>query len=153
MIRRRLNSRHDQEPTPRASRVSDESPKTPTNKVELLPPVTNNNERTEYDTPTVAALPADVAEDILEAGRLAAKRLREELGAAKFAKLPPAVRRGLIELGLTRAYGLPVKREVTVNLSSNDMDAVAASLALLAEALPEKNKRRKEAAEDIGVKE
>jgi hypothetical protein len=73
-----------------------------------------------------------------EAGEEAAQRLLELLQPLTFKALPGSVQRALLDLALTRAYGLPVRRSVSVNLSSDDADAVAASLASLADSLPER---------------
>lgn len=72
------------------------------------------------------------------AGEEAAHRLLELLQPVQFSALAGSVQRALIDLALTRAYGLPVRRSVTVALSSSDTDAVAASLAALADSLPER---------------
>jgi hypothetical protein len=77
-------------------------------------------------------LPAHVAATLAKAGEKAAQRLLELLAGPRFERFRPSEQRALIELALTRAYGLPVRREVSVNLSSSDSDAVAASLASLA---------------------
>jgi hypothetical protein len=77
-------------------------------------------------------LPAHVAATLAKAGEKAAQRLLELLAGPRFDRFRPSEQRALIELALTRAYGLPVRREVSVTLSSSDSDAVAASLASLA---------------------
>lgn len=90
---------------------------------------------------------ADIAEGIplavwallQEAGELAAERLRDLLASPRFASFRPAEQRALIDLALTRAYGLPVRRSLSVSLSSSDTDAIAASLIGLQDALPERS--------------
>jgi hypothetical protein len=89
---------------------------------------------------------ADLAEGIpphvwallSEAGELAAERLRDLLASPRFATFRASEQRALIDLALTRAYGLPVRRSLSVSLSSGDTDAIAASLIGLQEALPER---------------
>jgi hypothetical protein len=73
-------------------------------------------------------------------GEVAAQRLLSILQSPSFATMPPASQRAFIDLALTRAYGLPVRRAVNVNLSSSDADAVAASLSDIAQHLPETNR-------------
>lgn len=76
-------------------------------------------------------IPPSVWQTLQDAGQIAAEKLLALLNNATFDTLAPRDKRALIELALTRAYGLPVKREVSVSLSSSDGDAVAASLAAL----------------------
>lgn len=82
-------------------------------------------------------IPAHVWQSLQDAGELAAARLVEVLRSPAFKSYAPSAQRGLIELALTRAYGLPIRRALNLNLSSNDADAVAASLDDLRAALPE----------------
>jgi hypothetical protein len=84
------------------------------------------------DAPLPAGLPANVAATLAKAGEAAATRLLSLLTGPRFDRFRPSEQRALIELALTRAYGLPVRREVSVSLTSSDTDAVAASLAHLA---------------------
>lgn len=84
------------------------------------------------DSPLPAGLPQHVAATLAQAGERAAQRLLEILTSKAFERYRPSEQRALIELALTRAYGLPVRREVSVSLTSDDSDAVAASLAQLA---------------------
>ena len=72
-----------------------------------------------------------------EAGELAAERLVSILRGNAFMSYAPTAQKALIELALTRAYGLPVRKALNVNLSTSDADAVAASLADLGQNLPE----------------
>jgi hypothetical protein len=65
------------------------------------------------------------------AGHTAAERLDELLRSSGFKRLRPSEQAKLIELALNRAYGPPIKREMSVTLSGNVSDAVAASLARL----------------------
>jgi hypothetical protein len=84
-----------------------------------------------------ADIPPHVWTMLQQAGELAAARLVQVLQSPRFAAYSPAAQRGLIELALVRAYGLPVRKALNVNLSTSDSDAVAASLADLAANLPE----------------
>ena len=84
-----------------------------------------------------SAIPEHVWALLQEAGELAATRLRDMLASPTFKSYAPAAQRALLDLALTRAYGLPVRRSLSVNLSTSDADAVAASLADLAASLPE----------------
>jgi hypothetical protein len=83
-------------------------------------------------------IPAHVWELLSEAGELAAERLRDILRSPRFKSFRPSEQRALIDLALTRAYGLPVRRSLSVSLSSSDTDAIAASLMGLQDALPER---------------
>lgn len=87
-------------------------------------------------------IPDHVWNMLQEAGEEAARRLRDMLQGPAFASFKPTERTRLIELALTRAYGLPVRRSVEVKLSSDDADAVAASLLSLGESLPERRTMR-----------
>lgn len=87
--------------------------------------------------PIGEGIPAHVWTMLQTAGELAAQRLVELLRSPSFKQYSPQAQRGLIELALTRAYGLPIRRAVNLNLSSTDADAVAASLADMAQHLPE----------------
>lgn len=84
-----------------------------------------------------SAIPPHVWAMLQRGGELAAQRLVELLASPAFRRYSPAAQRSLIDLALTRAYGLPIKRALTVSLSSGDADAVAASLLDLSAALPE----------------
>lgn len=95
------------------------------------------------ETPSTGAdlsdgIPAHVWALLSEAGELAAERLRDLLASPRFATFRPAEQRALIDLALTRAYGLPVRRSLSVSLTSSDTDAIAASLIGLQDALPER---------------
>ena len=83
-------------------------------------------------------IPSHVWALLQEAGEEAAARLVELMQPVRFNKLPATVQRALLDLALTRAYGLPVRRSVAVNLSTSDADAVAASLVELRDSLPER---------------
>ena len=85
----------------------------------------------------VGDIPPHVWALLQQAGELAAEKLVAILQSPRFASYAPTAQRALIELALTRAYGLPIRRALNVNLSSSDSDAVAHSLADLAGALPE----------------
>jgi len=82
-------------------------------------------------------VPAHVWHLLQAAGEVAAQRLHDILSAPSFSRLRPSEQTKLIELALTRAYGQPVKREVRIDLSGGDADAVAASLAQITGRLPE----------------
>jgi hypothetical protein len=92
--------------------------------------------------PAPAGIPPAVWSDICAAGAAAARRLRHllEHGTA-WTKLPATTQARLIELALTRAYGAPVAKTLSLSLSSSDADAVAASLAGFAASLPEHGPR------------
>lgn len=100
-----------------------------------------------------AAPPTDIPPEVWavlqEAGERAAQRLLELLDAATFPALPAATRARLIELALTRAYGLPVRRSISVDLSATDADAVAAALLDLHAALPERAQDGPRAPRDV----
>jgi len=87
-------------------------------------------------------VPAHVWRTLQAAGEEAAQRLLSILRSPQFASYAPTAQKALIELALTRAYGLPVRRSIEVNLSTDDADAVAASLASLRDALPERQSGR-----------
>lgn len=84
-------------------------------------------------------IPPHIWQLLQNTGERAANRLYELLEPMRFAKLPASVQRGLLDLALTRAYGLPVRRSVNVSLGKGDLDAVAASLADLTDNLPERS--------------
>ncbi len=71
------------------------------------------------------------------AGELAAQRLHDLLASLAFSRRTATEQTKLIELALTRAYGQPVKREIRLDLSNADADAVAASLSQITGRLPE----------------
>jgi hypothetical protein len=96
--------------------------------------------------PDVEGIPPHVWNLLQQAGDEAAQRLLELLQPVAFSKLAGSVQRSLLDLAFTRAYGLPVRRSLNVDLSSTDADAVAASLQALADTLPE---RRTTRAKDI----
>jgi hypothetical protein len=105
-------------------------------------PNTSVDVMTASDAPAPAGIPPAVWSDICAAGAAAAQRLRHllEHGPA-WAKLPATTQARLIELALTRAYGAPVAKTLSLSLSSSDADAVAASLAGFAASLPEHGPR------------
>jgi len=95
------------------------------------------------DNARPTSIPAEAWEALQEAGHAAAERLRELITARSFERLRPAEQARLIALALDRAYGPPVKREMTLSLSGDVTDAVADSLARLSGAdLPETRKSR-----------
>ena len=83
-------------------------------------------------------IPPHVWQMLQTAGEEAAAQLLELLRSPKFKTFRPSEQRSLIDLALTRAYGLPVKRSINVDLTSTDADAVAASLLGLHDQLPER---------------
>lgn len=85
-------------------------------------------------------IPAHVWAILQTAGEEGAQRLLELLQSPKFKSYAPTAQKSLIELALTRAYGLPVRRSVNVDLNSDDTDAIAASLLDLQSALPERQR-------------
>ena len=105
-----------------------------------LPPPAEAQPDDASDVPAAPqeGIPAHVWQTLQEAGEEAAQRLLELLQPPRFNKLAGSVQRALLDLALTRAYGLPIRRAVSVNLTSDDADAVAASLASLADSLPER---------------
>tara|TARA_R110000823_G_scaffold5692_6_gene22457 strand:- start:251 stop:634 length:384 start_codon:yes stop_codon:yes gene_type:complete len=73
-----------------------------------------------------------------EAGHVAAERLLSLLQGPAFMRLKAGDQARLIELAMNRAYGPPIKRELSLSLSGQVSDAVAESLGRLAGAeLPE----------------
>ena len=76
-------------------------------------------------------IPDDVWALLQDSGKRAAERLYQMLDGAAFTSYSPTARARLIELALVRAYGLPVKRSIDVSISTDDADAVAASLQAL----------------------
>lgn len=84
------------------------------------------------------AIPPHVWETLQNAGEEAARRLYDLLRSPRFANYSPSAQARLIELGLTRAYGLPVRRSIDLKLTSDDADAVAQSLIDLGASLPER---------------
>ena len=84
-----------------------------------------------------ADIPPHVWALLQSAGEIAAQRLVQVLKSPAFSTYAPSAQRGLIELALTRAYGLPIRKALNVTLTSSDSDAVAASLADLSNSLPE----------------
>ena len=93
-------------------------------------------------------IPPHVWALLQEAGEEAARRLFEILRSSAFTRYPASAQKALIELALTRAYGLPVKRSLSVNLESSDADAIAQSLMGLQDALPERQSAAPDAAPD-----
>lgn len=108
------------------------APKTPRQDAPVI-----DGEVSVMQSPLSQDIPPHVWSLLQEAGEAAAQRLVELLTSPAFKSYSPQAQRGLIELALTRAYGLPVKRALNLNLSTSDADAVAMSLADLAANLPE----------------
>lgn len=106
------------------------------------PEPTASGEVMPLDPTGVSGPPERVWTMLQEAGEEAARLLLAELQSPAFKSYSGAVKRALIDLALTRAYGLPVRRSIDVNLTSNDADAVAASLIALTDALPERAARQ-----------
>ncbi len=88
-----------------------------------------------FDPSPGGDIPPHVWSLLQQAGEAAAGRLRDLLKSPDFASYAPTAKARLIELALVRAYGLPIRRAVTVNLSGDD---VAKSLAELSDMLPER---------------
>tara|TARA_R110002167_G_scaffold74809_6_gene209113 strand:- start:1162 stop:1569 length:408 start_codon:yes stop_codon:yes gene_type:complete len=85
-----------------------------------------------------SAIPPNVWVLLQSAGERAAGKLNDMLSSIKFDRLKPTEQARLVELALNRAYGPPIKREMSLQLTGNVSDAVAASLASLsATDLPE----------------
>jgi hypothetical protein len=99
-----------------------------------------------YEPSSPSSLGADIPPHVWallqQAGETAATRLVQVLQSPRFTSYAPSAQRGLIELALTRAYGLPIRKALNLNLSTSDSDAVAASLADLAANLPENAQTR-----------
>lgn len=90
------------------------------------------------------AMPPEAWEALQQAGTRAAERLRDLIEANSFKRLKPTDQARLIQLALDRAYGPPVKREMSLTLSGTVSDAVAESLGRLASAdLPEMRPNRR----------
>jgi hypothetical protein len=84
------------------------------------------------------AIPPEVWQDLQGAASMAAQRLRDLIEKKSFERLKPSDQARLIELAFNRAYGPPIKREMSLTLSGTVSDAVAESLGRLAASdLPE----------------
>lgn len=109
-------------------------------------PVASEPEAVDGEVMPIAGIGQDIPPHVWhllqQAGELAAGRLVEILQSPAFKTYAPSAQRGLIELALTRAYGLPIRKALNLNLSTNDADAVAQSLADLAANLPENGSTR-----------
>lgn len=112
--------------------------------VDILPPAQSGAVPPAEDDQQLAMsqqspdIPPHVWAILQDAGELAAGRLRDLLASPRFTSFRGSEQKALIELALTRAYGLPVRRSLSVNLESSDADAIAASLMGLSDALPER---------------
>jgi hypothetical protein len=83
-------------------------------------------------------IPPATWQALSEAGHVAAERLLDLLQGKSFERLKAGDQARLIELALNRAYGPPIKREMSLTLSGTVSDAVAESLSNLASVdLPE----------------
>lgn len=94
----------------------------------------------QQDAPQAAPsnIPPETWAMLQEAGHSAAERLRDLLQSSSFARLKPGDQARLIELALNRAYGPPIKREMSLTLTGEVSDATSQILASLAERdLPE----------------
>ena len=112
--------------------------------MEILP--INESDQSDDERPIERPqnIPAATWSALQEAGHEAAERLRDLIQSPRFERLKPGDQARLIELALTRAYGPPIKREMTLSLSGNVSDAVAESLGRLASAdLPEMGQERR----------
>lgn len=84
------------------------------------------------------SIPPETWALIQKAGHRAAEALSDLLDPKSLEKLKPGDKLRALELAFARAYGPPIKREVSVTLSGDVSDAVSASLAgLAARDLPE----------------
>ena len=89
----------------------------------------------------LADIPKEVAELIEKAGLLASAHMVTLLSdTEKLKGQPLAAQRALVDLALTRAYGLPVRRSLNLNLHGDAADAVQASLNELTNELPERKR-------------
>lgn len=83
-------------------------------------------------------VPAHVWHLLQRSGEKAAEKLLDILTSASWAKLPTATQLRVIDLALTRAYGPPIKREVSVALTGKVSDATSDALAAMSgQPLPE----------------
>lgn len=101
-------------------------------------PAPDANGAPEPSSGETEGIPPHVWDMLQQAGEEAARRLLDLIRSPRFSGFKPSEQRSLIELAMTRAYGLPVRRSVNVSLSSDDADAVAASLLDMREHLPER---------------
>lgn len=102
------------------------------------------------DAPAQAlgTVPDHVKAVFLQAAELAADRLLATMADDKgWQAMRPADQKAFIELAFLRAWGAPVSKSLSVELSSSDADAVAASLAGMHAALPEQRQRTVEPVE------
>lgn len=106
-----------------------------------LPLAASADSATETHTEPQASpdgIPAETWALLRSAGHTAAERLDTMLKSSSFNRLKASDQARLVELALNRAYGPPVKREMSLTLSGDVSDAVATSLARLSSVdLPE----------------
>ena len=81
------------------------------------------------ESPRPDAIPPAVWALLQEAGSVAAGRLLDLLHSKAFERLKVGDQTRLIQLALDRAYGPPIKREMSLTLSGTVSDAVSEALA------------------------
>ena len=85
-------------------------------------------------------IPDKVWKLLSASGEKAAERLQEMLASKNFHQLRGSDKTNLIRMAFEYAYGkpdAPLKRSVSLNLSSSNADAVQAAMAKLASAAPD----------------
>ena len=84
-------------------------------------------------------IPDHVWRILSDCGEVAAQRLQEMLASDRFHTLRGSDKANLIRMAFEYAYGkpdAPLKRSVSLNLSTSSADAVQAAMAKLASAAP-----------------
>ena len=85
-------------------------------------------------------IPAHVWRKLSACGEKAAERLQEMLASKNFHQLRGSDKTALIRMAFEYAYGkpdAPLKRSVSLNLSSDNTDAIQAAMTKLANAAPD----------------
>lgn len=90
----------------------------------------------------LGSVPEHVAAVFMQVAEKAADRLNHMVSDDKvWRAMKPSEQKALIELVFLRAYGAPINRSLSVELTSDDADAVAKSLVAMHERLPEQRVR------------
>ena len=106
--------------------------------MDILPFTTRDDAETSPLDGKPDTIPAHVWQTLQDSGAMAAQRLSDLLHGKSFERLKVGDQTRLIQLALDRAYGPPIKREMSLQLSGTVSDAVAESLGRLASTeLPE----------------
>ena len=135
-----------QRPNKRRTQPQDAPPIQPA----IKDPDTPHTSQNEAQDAILDDLPEDVAQLLAKAGVLAAKHLVHILSDPKeLARHPLAAQRAILDLAITRAYGLPIRKSVTVNLSTSEADAVTQSLQELSSNISPKSKHLKRRIKDV----